>query len=193
MTRERYPDVIVVGVGRSGTTNTARIVHDHFGICVGHVFAAARPGNAFDGGPGREDEWMIKYTLSLIKGHSTAEDWLRYWNVAHKNADCTATLRGTKQTHLAAATREQWLTIRPRLIIRTHRARELVVKSLHHHRRRRLFVWEEFYDIREGMMQETIDPADFPIEVVHVRYTEERMTDKALIDQLTPHIEELRR
>lgn len=182
----RHPDVIVVGTGRSGTTNTARIIHDHFEVCLGHDFCA--PKEAFDWRPGREDHTVIRYTRSLLeeKGH-TPEQWLYYWNKAHEDADCKAALRGTKQCHLAPASLETWLTIAPRLVIRTHRPRELVVNSLYKWREKTRQTWEDFYDTREEMMDKALTDS-FPSPIVHVYYTKDVMSDAELIAQLTPCI-----
>lgn len=194
---QRHPDIIIVGVGRSGTTNAARIIHDYFGICLGHIFGHTRDlsqsgKNPFNGHPGRECHVTIRYTRSMIQGGHTPEQVLDHWRRAHDDAGCTAALRGVKSTHLAAATWEEWLTIRPRLIIRTHRPRELVINSLHRWRKRRREVWERFYDEREGVMRKTVDVVHFPIKVVHVRYDGTIMSDEDLIDQLRPHVEALK-
>jgi len=127
----------------------------------------------------------------MIQGVHTPEQVLQHWRQAHEENHCTSSLRGFKSTHLAAATWDEWLTIRPRLIVRTHRLRELTVNSLHRWRKGPREKWEQFHDEREGMMRKTVDVADFPIKVVHVRYDEAILSDADLIDQLRPHVEEL--
>lgn len=189
MEDDRRPDVVIVGVGRSGTTNTGRIIHDHFNICMGHVFD--RRKEPFNWNPGSECHVTLRYLRSMVKGDHTPEQVLHYWRQAHEEKHCTSILRGFKSTHIAAATWDEWLTIRPRLIIRTHRTRELTINSLHRWRGKCRDVWEQFHDDREEGMRKTVDQPDFPIKVVHVRYDASILSDEDLIDQLKPHVEAL--
>ena len=184
------PDVVVVGVGRSGTTNTARIVHEYFKVCMGHRFAI--PSTALPHG-GYEDERLIAKSRGLAEKHRlNAHEWIEQWEKSHNRHGCKALFKGTKQTALCNATRDMWLSIRPELIIRTHRPEELVVASMLKWRSktRGRDHWVRFVRGRENAMDTHL--VDLPVPIVHVYYTKEYMEDEDLIDYLRPHIEEMK-
>lgn len=181
------PDVLVLGVGRTGTSTAGRILFEHFGVCMGHRLYprnAAQPQGTF------EDSAMLIPThrlVGMLAGSSRdPEHWLAAYAEAHK--DCTAKLKGCKVTHMSLATREQLEHIAPKLIVRTWRPMDLAVRSLLKHRSRispSATYWRVFYKTREKAMDAALD--GIPIPVCEVRYFRE-LADEELVMLMAPHV-----
>jgi len=65
--------VLVVGTGRSGTTTTAKILHERLGVCMGTKFALS----AHDDGHCYEDEYMYSLDMELLNGRLSLPLWQR--------------------------------------------------------------------------------------------------------------------
>ena len=129
---QRY--VLVTGTGRSGTSTTARILHERLGVCMGHEFIKAK-GKKLSRNPlgfwEEIHERMTKMTKGLAKGTVSAEQWRGYLDAAHDRHGCKSKLRGYKHPRLAEIPSERtWAELDPLLVIEAWRPRELVMQSM---------------------------------------------------------------
>jgi hypothetical protein len=182
-----FPEVIVTGVGRTGTTNTARILHNHFGICMGHNFTPAYEPLP-DGG--YEELSMLKWSHQLVeKPEANVDDWTAQYAMVHPDCDH----HGIKQTVLSLATYEQIALIGPKLLVTTSRPEEPTVRSLMKWRGYDKARATEFYleraknllSILEGWF---CDGEGF--DIVNIDYTNQR-SDEDIIATLKPVIDEI--
>ena len=160
----RNPDVIVTGVGRSGTSTVSRILVQKLGVCMGHQFhrpAPFQPLGSF------EDTKMVGVGQRITGGfpfekHAklSAEDWLKQFKSLHRN--CTSKLIGVKSPHLSGCTLEDWNVIKPRIIFRTWRPKELVLASMNKWRNPGLD-WSRYIDERETNMDAVFTVVDAPV------------------------------
>jgi len=166
--------IIVTGTGRSGTSTVARILHTRLNVCMGHSFSSK---NSF------EENTMLIICRSVIGFPKTPAkkgsvyDILRTYERLHKK--CSNTLVGFKSPHLSGFTNQQWKILNPRLVIRTSRAKELVVASMNS--KRRSYPWEDFYTEREQLLSTQL--VDIPVFVVD--FGNRRIHDTELVKLLT--------
>lgn len=142
--------ILVMGVGRSGTSTVARILHTRLGVCMGHHPYLERPSKGQPIGS-YEDLEMNYATKDLLAGNISVANWTTLFKNQHRLEDCKEPFIGCKVTHLAALNPKQLEGINPRLVIRTLRPKELTVASLEKYRDRKVD-WAKFYDEREASM-----------------------------------------
>ena len=137
----RSPDVLVMGVGRSGTSTVARILHDRFLICMGHDFidtGEANPKGTY------ESKIGLGATYGLLEKKNIA-GWLRSYETIHSR--CDSRLRGVKVPHLAGITPGMLNDISPKLVVIAARDSGLNVASMARWRSKGVD-WSEFFDKR---------------------------------------------
>lgn len=108
--------VLVVGPPRSGTSLTARLLHERVGICMGHNLV---PGNMGNPKGFYEDFEMVQATLT-----KDPKIWKKMLELNH--ADCDKTF-GVKTPELAFI---DMSALEPDLIIRTCRSPIAIADSL---------------------------------------------------------------
>lgn len=89
-----------------------------------------------------------------------AEDWLKEFSARHRS--CTHKLIGVKSPHLSGCTVEDWKVIKPRIIFRTWRPKELVLASMNKWRNQALD-WSRYIDEREANMDAVFAELDIPV------------------------------
>jgi hypothetical protein len=124
------PDILILGVGRSGTSKIAEILHSRFGVCFGHDPSMLRD---FRGETVYEDAGLKKMIKRVVKGDVGIDSWLEKFQATHK--DCTAEFTGVKLLDFAALSIDEFLAIGPRLIVRTYRPFRSCVESWVRYRR----------------------------------------------------------
>lgn len=184
----RTPDVVVVGTGRSGTSTVSRILHTSFDICMGHEFkgaSAAQPIGSFEDGAMRhftKDLAGFPFQKKNVERKDTAREWIEEFGRIHSECDGRV---GVKSPHLSGIALERWMEIAPRLIIRTHRPKELVLASMNKWRSYDNR-WERFIDEREANMDRVLHLVGVPLHTVS--FTGELRSDEGLIDELSEFI-----
>lgn len=122
-------DILILGPGRSGTSTTARILHDRFRVCFGHHPLI---GLRFHGDPMYEHP-EIKRALHAVTHARERDRDIHWWHDLvledHSHARCSAPLIGVKLLDLALLRTDQILSLDPRLIVRTIRGRESCVRA----------------------------------------------------------------
>lgn len=184
----RHPDVVVVGVGRTGTSFTSMVLQLHLGVFMAHPQRMVTTAGEDSSSPvgSFEDNAIIKHTYAQIEKPEIIE-WLKVYT---NYFGAIKGLVGIKNTGMSLFSFDQWEKLAPRLVVRTHRPRELAVKSMERWRGRETD-WGMFYNQRENCMQKNLDaPHSFP--VVHLEYGYDRKPLKEVIEFLKPYIEGLR-
>ena len=171
----RYPDVVVTGTGRSGTSFTAYVLQERLGVCMAHSFdpptkKVAR-GYPYKVG-GYEERSMLALTDRFVNDRDWRESgWLSTFSALHEGCEG---LVGIKQWRLAGASLEHWKHINPGLVVRTFRPEEPTVRSMVRYRRsHREDHWRVFYRKLEENMRRVIDHPGFPFPVVRVDFSEQ--------------------
>jgi hypothetical protein len=124
------PDIVILGVGRSGTSKTAEILHRHFGVCFGHSPTMLQD---FRGETVYEDRELKKMIKRVVKGEVGIDAWLRKFDATHK--DCKAPLTGAKLLDFNALSLEQFMAMGAGLVVRTYRPHRSCVESWVRYRR----------------------------------------------------------
>jgi len=170
--------ILVMGVGRTGTSTTSRILHTKLGVCMGHHpdLEKPKPGNPLGS---YEDVTMIRATKNLLRGATTTE-WLKEFNI-HDEYPCLKPYIGCKVTRLAGITPKQLIGINPKLVIRTFRPKELAVASLQRYRDNTTD-WGGFYDGRENDMDKMQQETDIPFFTI--KYGTTRKSDLEVEEEL---------
>jgi hypothetical protein len=112
-----HPTAIVVGTGRSGTSTTARILHE-MGICMGHHLKMAKDGH-------HEDYLAHGLNLMICYGSVTPARWLQVMSDSHANCKRW----GAKDPWFLYWSHEYLKQLAPQLIIRTWRPIEESIAS----------------------------------------------------------------
>lgn len=186
------PSVLVIGCDRTGTSNTARILHEKLGVCMGHLVHNYNQGNPKGF---YEDAHMHPITMRLATRPDavSVEDWIDHYDKAHRKYGCekVETIKGLKNTHLTELSREQLLAIRPWLIVRTWRPKQLAVRSMRYYRggREPFEKTNSMYDRREWNMIDVLSGWTH-CPVVCIRYDREQ-SDEEIVDLLRPYLEGL--
>ena len=183
----RRPDVVVCGVGRTGTSYTARILQEHFGI-----YMCAPEHNKFCGANpkgGYEDTKMLRHSYALVeKPGYTVDEWLYHYDKYYGEIEG---LVGIKQTPFSLLSYQQWEELNPKLVIRTHRSDLLAVESMVRVRvPKDREKWQKFYNKREACMMKHLDGPDgfhsFPVGTVY--FGSQQLEDWKMINWLEYHI-----
>lgn len=122
----RRPDVFVVGVGRSGTSTTCRVLAQQFGFCFGHDPFIGKPDRS--GQPVYEDGRIKLRTKPLVAGYLRPSAWLDTFRAVH--ADCQAERLGVKLLDLRKLTAEQIQQIGVPWIVAAERDAASTIASL---------------------------------------------------------------
>ncbi len=149
----KYPDILILGTGRSGTSTTARVLHERFGVCFGHSKGMLQD---FRGEMVYEDMRLKAWLERCIWGLFDIEEWLRRFSELHE--DCMAPLTGVKLLRFADLSAEQLLALKPKLIIRTRRPREECVAS-----------WERYSDMGRDWAEWYYDQAEAKLEAMRAQ------------------------
>ena len=186
----RHPDVVVVGVGRTGTSFTAMVLQLHLGVFMAHDQRMVTTKGEDSSSPvgSYEDTAIIKHTYAQVENHDDdLQDWLIEYD---KYFGELKGLVGIKNTGMSLFSRAQWVALDPRLVVRTHRPRGLAVKSMERWRGRETD-WGMFYDQREKCMQKNLDKEHcFPVLHIEYGYTLTRVEE--VVSFLNPYIDELK-
>lgn len=182
--------VIVVGIGRSGTSTTARILHQRLGVCMGHEFLNATGLKKTRNPLGFWEEQrgaMTGVTKLLAKGRVTPEKWVQHLDRAHDHHGCKSRLRGYKHPRLAnIESAEIWRALNPLLVIKTWRPRELVLQSMIIANPQKVAECLKRYEFRERNMEEHLKG----VRTFTIRF-ERRLSDDEVCEILRPQIERL--
>ena len=143
------PDILVMGVGRSGTTFAAMVLHEQFGVCFGHHHTMY---TEFRGEPIYEDEWLKEHLNDLVLGRNKVDGFLEYFGESHER--CEAKLRGIKLLDLAILSVEQLKELKPKLVVRCYRGRESCCQSWVRYNGRDIGWAYKYYDDREYRLRE---------------------------------------
>ena len=108
------------------------------------------------------------------------EEWLKAFKARHRN--CKQELIGVKSPHLSGCTVEDWNVIKPRIIFRTWRPKELVLASMNKWRDPGLD-WSRFIDEREANMDAAFAALNIP--VVFILF--DRQVDDFEIEETLSH------
>ena len=101
--------IIVVGVGRSGTSNTARVLHKRLGVCMGHKFI--KPHSKFQPDGTYEDANMHDWSNRLVNDNVSTGEWLEKF---HEEHTCPKkTHRGIKMNNFASLSPDQMESLDP--------------------------------------------------------------------------------
>jgi hypothetical protein len=182
----RRPDIIVVGVGRTGTSKIAKLLHVDLGVIM--AFNWHEPSEFQPEGSYEEQKMIpVSYGLVEIPKFDTYE-WLEKYNALYPRKGIV----GIKQTPLSLCTRAQWRTLSPKLVIRTYRPLSWTVESMMRWREpKNEDHWRDFYNRREKRMQQHLDWGhEFP--VLRINF-EERLSDNFLLDILKPWVKRIER
>jgi hypothetical protein len=122
MSDHRFPDVIVIGTGRSGTSAIARVCHERLGICMGHFLKERNEMNP----QGFYEDWL---THSLIKMYLEKiiqiDELFRVISKSH--AGCSSW--GFKDPWWMFLRPDDMKLFNPRLIVMTQRNRAATIAS----------------------------------------------------------------
>jgi len=200
-----YPDVIVLGVGRSGTSFVAGILHNHFGVCLGHY------SSKLDFNEYYECQTMFGITIKLCGRFGCGRDpdemrhvdkWLELYTKEHKDCAtseaCGKKLYGIKVKHMCWITPNQLRALRPKLIVRTWRDPESSATSFYELNKERrhgkgLPYWRNLVDAGEEALQNLERKVnDIPFLTINIpmRNTR-RMPEEEVIELLQPCMEKL--
>jgi hypothetical protein len=176
--------VVVVGTGRSGTSTVARILHDKFGVCIGHFmrlhtihdYHEDLLAHALNRMLGQRAVSVIDWRVALAKSHARCEDW------------------GFKDPYFLYVAPSDIKAIQPRLFIRTWRPVEQTVESWLRHNEKlggrgdtpdNRILFHRICMEREMLMDWKLE--GYP--VVTIRFdTNERSTDEEIAEQIKPHL-----
>lgn len=182
--------VIVVGIGRSGTSTTARILHQRLGVCMGHEFletSGLKKSRNPLGFWEEQYEHMTGATKLLAKGRVTSEEWVRHLDAAHVHYGCESRLRGYKHPRLAnIASAEIWRAMNPLLVIKTWRPREQVLQSMIIASPKKVAECLKRYEFREKNMEKYL----VKVRTFTIRF-DRRLSDDEVCEILRPQIEGL--
>ena len=155
-----------MGVGRSGTATTSRILHTKLGVCMGHHSELEIPRYGQPNGC-YEDFSMFEPTDYLISDRNIGVGkWLEAFEECHSGYNCKKPYIGTKQVRLARIYPKQLEAINPTLVIRTYRPKELVVDSLEKYRPPEREYWNNFYDVAESCMDRLERGTNVPFVII---------------------------
>lgn len=183
--------ILVVGTGRSGTSTTARILHQRLDVCMGHTFLQASGLKKTRNPQGFWEEiggGMTGVTKQLIKGMVSVEQWHEQLDATHDRHGCKSKLRGYKHPRLAEiASEDIWAALDPLLVIKTWRPRELVLRSM---------IFASPHDVtgcvdRFTLRKENMEKYLRGIRTFVMRF-ERHLSDKEVWKTLRPQIEALR-
>ena len=186
------PDVLVMGVGRSGTSTVARILNNCFGICMGHDFAKTNPAQPNGTFESRSMNIATKRLLAI----ANVKLWLESYAKMHKGFEnrgpdtntCQSEFHGVKVTHLAGMTPIMLRGIDPRLVIMCKRDRELTIASLERWRGN-TEDWGAFFDKRTAAMERMERETDY--EFHGLWFSKRLRSDSELIADLEPVLQRL--
>jgi len=127
-----YPDIVVLGTGRSGTSFVCKVLAERLGICWGRGIDPRPQPPVMKSGMW-EDRNMKAWNKALAQTKITPEEWLEQFTKAHtkcrKRNVKPPRLHGVKDPYLSMASPLVWGVIKPKLIIEAYRTPEQVLES----------------------------------------------------------------
>lgn len=173
-----YP-IIIIGQPRSGTSNVARILHDYYGIFMGHKFWEPE----FAGSQGTFEDMRLMEANSLFeRGAIGIKPWIRRFRRFVRSREKLNLPWGFKDPRLLIVLGLALSFFKQPTIIRCHRDRGMVVKS-----QVKKLQWgkkesEKYYDHAESIMDKALKGrsyllVDYPEGILH--------PDTKLIDSLS--------
>ena len=163
------PHVLVMGVGRSGTSTVARILNNCFGVCMGHDFSKTTPAQP----NGTFDSRSVNLATKKLLREGNTKNWLDVYGNMHNG--CKSELHGVKVTHLAGMTPVMLRGINPKLVIVCTRDRKLTIASLQKWRGvisqaassyTNADTWEAFFDNRTRAIERMEQGTRYPFYTV---------------------------
>lgn len=118
---------LVVGTGRSGTSTTARILHEHFGIFMGEKFDS--PNKVCPEGPWEDLEFM-DLNGRLMNGECKLDSWMRQLEELINKRNAYHEKWGMKDPRIGYLLGLYLAVIRSPIIIHASRRPDLVIESL---------------------------------------------------------------
>jgi len=173
---------LVVGPGRCGSSTVARLLHEHFGVCMGYDFLPPDQDQNPDGN--YEDMHIVQIHKALILGHLNYREWIFNLQQIIYNRVTKKKPWGLKDPIMSYFI-SWWITFFddcPR-IIRCKRDEKLVLKSMEK-------AWDEvnhieeaksLYKGREWCISHTLQY--FPHLVVDFG-TKKKISDKTIIKMI---------
>lgn len=183
--------ILVTGTGRSGSSTTARILHERLGVCMGHTFIKATGLKKTRNPQGFWEEigdGMTGVTKGLVRGTVSAKQWREQLDLRHDCHGCKSRLRGYKHPRMAEiASEETWKALDPLLVIKTWRPRELVLRSMIFASPKNISGCMDRYGLRKENMGRYLKGVS-----VFVFKFREVLSDDEVFRLLRPQIERLR-
>jgi hypothetical protein len=185
-------DVVVLGIGRCGTSFTCDVLAEHFGVCFGH---SPNIGKIWRGGMDYEDSRSKLALRKYLGGTLTRKQMLDVFD--QHGPECKIT--GIKLLDLVKLTLPDLLALKPRLVIETHRPLESNIESLRRYSGKPR-EWCELYCARRTRMREALfrqlreASPPFPIMAISIQFRPEhhRYTDSDMVWVLEPVMLEIR-
>lgn len=194
-------DVIVTGTGRCGSSFTAKILEERFGVCMGHGISknSTRYHKV-----GHWERGSVK--ASKLKYQSPGpliEDKYRILcnrlNDFHSYPECTADLLGVKAGIFSQLTVQQWIniidTFNTKLVVWPWRHPGAVLYSMlykYNFHNKESLVLEKFSFVEKSLERMAALYSSAIINVVRIDFNLERTEDE-IVSVLSPYMVELRR
>lgn len=172
--------VFVTGIGRSGTSTVARILHQNGIVCMGHDFPLPDEFNP-------QGYWEDLETRRLGRAflYNDWEQFVEHTVAYHKKHKCTATRLGFKHPGLVTIPRSVWQELRPKALFICTRTPEQVILSLRRKRERKKRFPElaaDFYVARCEAIKTNVAGLSFVYDVDFSEYrTDEWVLQKILL------------
>ena len=117
--------IFVLGVGRSGTSTVARIIHQKNIACMGHEFPQP---NGFNPLGYWEDKEVRRLLSTFLTGNVSS--FVVNVEKLHRNRGCNKPILGFKHPVLCGVPREVWLSLQPKAIYWCTRPKEATIVSM---------------------------------------------------------------
>jgi hypothetical protein len=171
--------IFVTGIGRSGTSTTARVIHQHGIACMGHRFPPSDELNP-------KGYWEDEGTKSLLQDliHGNWDIFLAKAERHHRLSGCSGKI-GFKHPILCEISRETWVRMNPEVVYLCTRPEELILASI---LRKRYFTKgdkdiravQSFYDMRARALETNLLGLPFVKEIDFSIYR----TDEWILNQI---------
>lgn len=154
--------IFITGMGRSGTSTVARVLHQNNVVCVGHSFDEP---NKFNPQGYWEDAHIKNASYAAIV--DSPQWFLGYIKNLHAIHDCYHPILGYKHPKLVELPKETWEELNPEIVINCTRPRWQIIDSLLRRNGGNLGKAERFYNRRFNALESNllglpfVHPIDF--------------------------------